>query len=155
GRRYQRVRIVPEPLTDYLRYALRGTRQTVEAGEDIRYLPQARANELDLPDHDYWLFDDTRLALLHFTADDRPLGATLSTEPGAAPPGRRTPPARTPPPGPSPKAASTRQGALERPLRGKRGVRRPVASAQGGCGAERQTAMVRLTPPAVIGWRAS
>ncbi len=82
GRSYQRVRVVPEPLTDYLRYALRGTRQTVEAGEDIRYLRRAQANDLDLPDHDYWLFDDTRLALLHFTADDRPLGAVLITEPG-------------------------------------------------------------------------
>jgi hypothetical protein len=81
GRRYQRVRIVPEPLTEYLRHALRGTRQTVEAGEDIGYLPRARANELDLPDHDFWLFDDARLALLHFTADDRPLGAVLITEP--------------------------------------------------------------------------
>jgi hypothetical protein len=81
GRRYQRIRVVPEPLSDYLRYALRGTRQTVEAGEDIRYLPRARANQLNLPDHDYWLFDDTRLALLHFTADDRPLGALVITEP--------------------------------------------------------------------------
>jgi hypothetical protein len=81
GRRYQRVRIVPEPLTEYLRYALRGTKQTVEVGEDIRYLPRARANELDLPDHDFWLFDEDRLALLHFTADDRPLGAVLVTEP--------------------------------------------------------------------------
>jgi len=81
GRRYQRVRIVPEPLTEYLRYALRGTRQTVDAGENIGYLPRARANELDLPDHDFWLFDDARLALLHFTADDRPLGAVLVTEP--------------------------------------------------------------------------
>ncbi len=70
-----------EPLAEYVRYALRGTRQTVEAGEDVRYLPRARANELDLPDHDFWLFDDARLALLHFTADDRPLGAALVTEP--------------------------------------------------------------------------
>jgi hypothetical protein len=81
GRRYQRVRVVPEPLTDYLRYALRGTRQTVKAGEDIRYLPRSLANELELPDHDFWLCDDRRLALLHFTADDRPLGALVVTEP--------------------------------------------------------------------------
>lgn len=81
GRIYQRVRVFSEPLTDYLRYALRGTRQTVAAGEDIRYLPRARANELDLPDHDFWLFDDRRLVLLAFTADDRPLGGLLITEP--------------------------------------------------------------------------
>lgn len=81
GRQWQRVRVVPEPLTDYLRYVLRGTRQTVEAGEDISYLPRARANELDLPDHDFWLFDDTRLVLQHFTADDRPLGGLVITEP--------------------------------------------------------------------------
>jgi hypothetical protein len=81
GRTYQRARVVAEPLTEYVRYALRGTRQTVEAGEDIRYLLRWRADRLDLPDHDFWLFDGRRLVLMPFTADDRPLGGFVVTEP--------------------------------------------------------------------------
>jgi hypothetical protein len=81
GRRFERVRVVPDPLTDYLRLELRGNRYNAEAGEDIRYLDRRRANALDLPDHDFWLFDGDRLALQCFTADDRPLGALLITEP--------------------------------------------------------------------------
>ncbi|MGL5810087.1 MAG: DUF6879 family protein, partial [Nocardioides sp.] len=81
GRIYQRARVVPDPPSDYHRYALRGTRHTVGAGEDIGYLDRARANELGIPDHDYWLFDDERLVLMPFAADDRLLGVLLVTEP--------------------------------------------------------------------------
>lgn len=81
GRTYQRVRVVAEPLTEYVRYALRGTRQTVESGEDIRYLFRSHAEKLDLPDHDFWLFDERRLVLMPFTSDDRPLGGLMVAEP--------------------------------------------------------------------------
>jgi hypothetical protein len=81
GGRYERVRIVPEPPTDYQRFALRSCRQNVEAGEDIRYLRRERANQLDLPAHDFWLFDGERLALMYFTADDRLVGAHLIIQP--------------------------------------------------------------------------
>lgn len=81
GRCFTRVRVVPEPLTPYLRFGLYHCAFNVDAGEDIRYLPRDRANALDLPGHDFWLFDEQRLALLWFTPDDRLLGAQLSTEP--------------------------------------------------------------------------
>jgi len=81
GRRFTRVRVVPEPLTPYLRFGLYHCAFNVDAGEDIRYLTQDRANALDLPGHDFWLFDEQRLALLWFTTDDRLLGAQISTEP--------------------------------------------------------------------------
>ncbi len=80
GRRFARVRVVPEPLTPYLRFGLYHCRFNVDAGEDICYLARDRANELDLPGHDFWLFDHERLALLWFTTDDRLLGAQLVTE---------------------------------------------------------------------------
>jgi hypothetical protein len=83
GKRFERVRIVPAILTDYLRLELRGNRYNAEAGEDVRYLERDRANTLDLPDHDFWLFDDERLALQYFTASGRPLGALVITEPDA------------------------------------------------------------------------
>ena len=80
GKRFERVRIVDEPLTDYQRFGLRNSRDNVAAGEDVRYLDRARAIELDLPDHDFWLFDDERLALLWFTPDGRLLGAQVTRE---------------------------------------------------------------------------
>jgi hypothetical protein len=74
GKIFQRVRLVADPLTQYQRFGLRNCRDNVAAGEDIRYLTRAEANRLDLPDHDYWLFDG-QLAMLWFTHDDRLLGA--------------------------------------------------------------------------------
>jgi hypothetical protein len=81
GKRYERVRVVSEPPTAYQRFALATCRSSVAAGEDIRYLVRDQATELDLPAHDFWLFDDERLVLLYFTHDDRTLGAQVVTEP--------------------------------------------------------------------------
>lgn len=80
GRRFERVRVVDDPLTDYQRFGLRNCRDNAAAGEDMRYLDRARAIQLDLPDHDFWLFDDERLALLWFTPDGRLLGAQVTQE---------------------------------------------------------------------------
>jgi len=46
----------------------RVAQHNVAAGEDIRYLDRDRAE--DLPGHDYWLFDSSRLYRLHFDEDD-------------------------------------------------------------------------------------
>jgi hypothetical protein len=81
GIRFERVRVVPEPLTPYLRLEVRWNRYNAEAGEDIRYLPRCRANELDLPAQDFWVFDGERVALMYFTADDRLLGVEVLTDP--------------------------------------------------------------------------
>jgi hypothetical protein len=46
--------------------------------------PEARAplaNELDLPDHDFWVFDSTTLLLFRWTADDRWLAPDVITDP--------------------------------------------------------------------------
>ena len=72
--------MVPERLTEYLRFELWLAQFNVGAGEDVRYLTQDQANPLDLPAHDFWVLDGERLALLYFTADDRLLGAELITD---------------------------------------------------------------------------
>lgn len=66
GRTFQRVRVVTEPLTDYLRFELAVAPHNVAAGEEIRLLPATQARGLRLPDHDFWLFDDSRLAIMQF-----------------------------------------------------------------------------------------
>lgn len=77
GGRYERVRVVDEPPSLYQRFALRSAGQNVSAGEDVGYLVRGRADSAHLPDHDFWLLDSERVALLYFTADDRLLGAQV------------------------------------------------------------------------------
>ncbi len=57
GRRFCRVRVVSVPLSDYSRFGLWISQFANDAGGDIRYLTRDRAEALDLPKHDYWLFD--------------------------------------------------------------------------------------------------
>lgn len=66
GQRFERVRMLTDPLTEYLRWQAEVTPLNLAAGEDIRVLPERRARELKLPDYDFWLFDDARVAVLHF-----------------------------------------------------------------------------------------
>ncbi|MGH3622865.1 MAG: DUF6879 family protein, partial [Sciscionella sp.] len=65
---FQRVRMLSEPLTEYLEWMLDTTGRSIAAGEDIRWVGQDLAHELDMPDYDFYIFDD-RVAILHF--DDR------------------------------------------------------------------------------------
>src|SRR6266540_2421987 len=81
GKRVERVRVVTEPHSDYIRWEIAGTPYNLAAGEDIRYLPRGRAEQVGLPDHDFCLFDSTRLVLLHFDEDDQPLQHELTTDP--------------------------------------------------------------------------
>ncbi len=66
GKSYSRVRILTDPPTDYQRFAQAVAPHNVRAGEEIRVLSAPRARELQLPDYDYWLFDDERVAIMHF-----------------------------------------------------------------------------------------
>lgn len=67
GRTMQRVHIVSEPLTDYIRFSLlHGYPANVEAGEDVRILSAAIAPALAILRADFWLFDDGPVALLEY-----------------------------------------------------------------------------------------
>ncbi|MGH3941911.1 MAG: DUF6879 family protein [Pseudonocardiaceae bacterium] len=83
GKRMARVRVVTEPLNDNARFSLQVARLNVAAGDEIRYLPRQRAQELELglPDEDYWIFDATTAAIIHFDEDDRPVGHELLDDP--------------------------------------------------------------------------
>lgn len=63
----RRVRIVSEPVTDYIRYEHAGTVVNVAAGEQVRWLPRQRAVDLMLPGADLWIFDGARVLFNHFT----------------------------------------------------------------------------------------
>lgn len=79
GKRFQRVRLLTDPLTEYLRWQDDVTPLNIAAGEEIRQLSAAMAADLDLPEHDFWLFDDEWLAVLHFLPDGLD-GAEIITE---------------------------------------------------------------------------
>jgi hypothetical protein len=81
GRPLRRVRIMEEQLSDYNRYMIYCARASVHHGEDMRFLSRASSVALDLPDHDFWVFDSAWLVELRFTADDRPLDHDLITDP--------------------------------------------------------------------------
>ena len=81
GKRVERVRIVTEPHTEYTRYALVGAAVNIDGGEHVHYLDRVHARALELPDHDYWLFDDKVVALMHFGENDMFLGAEIRNEP--------------------------------------------------------------------------
>ncbi|MEV2224044.1 DUF6879 family protein [Nocardia vinacea] len=77
-----RVRAVSLPLSDYQRWLLSVTAENIEAGEDIRYLPRHRAEEL--PSDDWWLFDNERVAFNLIAGDSRPAGTALTVDPNIA-----------------------------------------------------------------------
>lgn len=81
GRRFERVRLVDEPLTDGQAFLLASGLGNVAAGEDIRNLPRSHAKRLGLPDWDFWLFDSRLLARFVFAEDDSTLGVVLSEDP--------------------------------------------------------------------------
>ncbi|MFW5420978.1 hypothetical protein J0910_30630 [Nocardiopsis sp. CNT-189] len=83
GKRMERVRLIDDPPSDYLRWELWGTPYNIAAGEDIRYLDRGHPVVAELPEGDFWLFDGAVRADLHFDDDDRFLGVVLTEEPEA------------------------------------------------------------------------
>jgi Family of unknown function (DUF6879) len=81
GQRMTRVRIVTEPHDDYTRFLLNLARINVAAGEDIHYLARDRAKDLDLPEHDFWLIDSTRVGIMRFTDDATFIEAAVLDDP--------------------------------------------------------------------------
>lgn len=66
GRTFERVRMVTQPQTDYLRWMFTLSHLNIEAGEDIRWLSEADAKMLGAPPFDYYLLDDELVAVLQF-----------------------------------------------------------------------------------------
>ena len=86
GKRYSRVRVLTDPLTDYLRWQLGViTPPAIRAGEDIRVLAADLAATLSLGTADFWMFDDELVALLEFE-HGAVTGAQLIDDPQAVEP---------------------------------------------------------------------
>lgn len=81
GVQVQRVRLASVPHSDYIRWGLDVSPLNIEAGEDIRYLPRHLADDIELPEDDYWLFDDDTLVLSVFSPDGRTGGFARPSSP--------------------------------------------------------------------------
>lgn len=86
GVKVRRVRIVSEPVSEYIKYEHAGTVVNVGAGENVRWLPRRQASGLALPGNDFWLFDEKTVLFNHFAGDGEvsPEGRELRTDPEVA-----------------------------------------------------------------------
>lgn len=81
GKILRRLRIVSEPVTDYIRFEWLDAAQLVRSGEDVRWLPRRNASKLLLPGNDFWMFDRQAVAFTHFSGEGRVLDHELTTDP--------------------------------------------------------------------------
>ncbi|MEU3563274.1 DUF6879 family protein [Kitasatospora sp. NPDC006786] len=84
GVEVRRVRIVSEPVSEYIRFEYFGTFTNIAAGEQIRWLPRRQASHIALPGNDFWLFDSESVRFNHFTGDGESAGPSFSDDPAVA-----------------------------------------------------------------------
>lgn len=83
GRRVERVRVIDSPPTPYQRWELWAAPYNIAAGEKVSVLERRRAEQLELPRRDWWLFDQAAVVLMDFDDQGRLLGLRHSQDPGA------------------------------------------------------------------------
>lgn len=87
GKRWQRVRVVEEPLTGYTRYQMAGYAESQAAGEEIRIVRRTTAPALATLRRDFWLFDagtqEAFALLLDYSPTGEWRGGELTTDPQA------------------------------------------------------------------------
>jgi hypothetical protein len=82
GRVWQRVHVVTEPLTDYIRAELAGYSDNVRHGEDVRIIPVEVGESwpVDIPHYDFWMFDSAHLFDMLYDEHGVWLGAQLTRD---------------------------------------------------------------------------
>lgn len=83
GKTVRRVRVIGEPITDYIRWEHSSTVHNLEVGEDIRWLPRhLLPSDFVFPvkGNDWWLFDDQLVAVGHFHDDGSVQGHEIITD---------------------------------------------------------------------------
>jgi hypothetical protein len=78
GVEVKRVRVVSEPVSDYIKFEHCVTAGlNIAAGEQVRWLPRRHATDLLLPGNDHWLIDETVLLVNHFDGNGDSTGHEL------------------------------------------------------------------------------
>jgi Family of unknown function (DUF6879) len=111
--RLRRVRIVSEPVSDYIVFEHAVTPGVnLSAGEEIRWLGRQRVSDLALPVNDLWVLDGRVVQFYYFAGDGSSTGDEVTEDPAPStssahrradivqcpsrPPGPRRPAARDP-----------------------------------------------------------
>lgn len=82
GVNVRRVRIVSEPLSDYVRFEHEVTSGlNIAAGEQVRWLARRRTSGLLVPVNDFWVFDDRLVRFDHFDGNGERTGSELTEDP--------------------------------------------------------------------------
>lgn len=81
GKRFGRVRIVDQPMTEGQDFLLTRAPSNVAVGDEVRYLLRADAERLRLPDFDFWLIDSRTLLRFAFDEHDTTLGVYVTEDP--------------------------------------------------------------------------
>ncbi|GAA1555283.1 hypothetical protein GCM10009678_42860 [Actinomadura kijaniata] len=82
GVQVRRVRIVSEPVNDYVRWEYSITAEhNIAAGETVRWLPRPLASTLALPGNPFWVFDARRVRFSIFDGDGNVVGHQFSDDP--------------------------------------------------------------------------
>jgi hypothetical protein len=68
GVEVRRVRVVSEPVSDYIKFEHATTPSSIAAGEQIRWLPRHLATGLLFPANDFWVFDGRQAQFNYFRA---------------------------------------------------------------------------------------
>ena len=80
----RRLRVVSEPVTDYIRFEHATTDSNIDAGEEVRWLPRRQAADLLLPGCDCWVFDSRRVLFNFFDGPGEWAGAAVCDDAGVA-----------------------------------------------------------------------
>ena len=84
GVEIKRVRIVSEPMSDYIAFEHAVTSGVnIVAGEAVRWVPRPRVSAVAMPGNDVWIFDEATLQFCLFAGDGRFVGNEVSTDPEA------------------------------------------------------------------------
>jgi len=81
GVEFRRLRIVSEPLSDYIRWEHAITAANVGAGEQVRWLSRRQASDLALPGNDFWVFDGRIVRFGYFAGNGEFVGHDVWEDP--------------------------------------------------------------------------
>ena len=84
GVEFRRLRIVSEPVTDYIRWEHAMTPANLAAGEQVRWLPRSQCTDLLVVPVDFWVFDSRLVRFGLFSGDGGVVGHEVRDEPGVS-----------------------------------------------------------------------
>lgn len=84
GAEVRRLRVVSEPVTEYVRFEHFVTVMNLAAGEQVRWLPRHQAAGLLLPAVEGWVFDEEVVVVNHFTGNGDWVGEERIEDAGIA-----------------------------------------------------------------------